>query len=115
MQGYRTLAVFAIVTVAGIFGRHLSPEAIQTYATDLISTIGILGMSLRLITKTPMGMKEVKNIEARLNLGTEIEDLIGKFPEVSLDEIINQVQSLKNGNIPSSQVVDTAGIPVGVK
>jgi len=71
--GYRTVILFGIATVAGIFGHHLPPEVLQQYSTDVIALIGVAGVALRLITNTPFGQKEVAKLEAS---GIVPEDIV---------------------------------------
>ena len=64
LAGYRTIIVMVITFAVGLFGHHLPPEIIQAYAGDVIQMVAIIGMVLRMATKTPFGQKEIAKIES---------------------------------------------------
>lgn len=94
--GYRTVIVFGIVTVAGIFGHHLPPEVIQTYATDIIEIAGVAGVVLRLITNTPFGQKKIQQLEQSGVSSDLVGDVLAKLPQqADLSTLLTKVQELE--------------------
>ena len=115
--GYRTVILFGIATVAGIFGHHLPPEVLQQYATDAFAVICVIGVLLRMITNTPFGQKEVAKIKASGIVPEDIvQQVLAKLPQQGdLVALLAQVEALKQAlDAPAATPVTSAiaAVPV---
>lgn len=114
MKGYRTIVVFAVVTIAGILGHHLPDAVVQAYASDIIQITGMLGIGLRLITNSPFGQKEIAKIEASGVSADDVNVLLAKLPQqADISDLLSAVGEVKNmiATLPTTTSQTVAAIP----
>ena len=96
LAGYRTIIVMVITFAIGLVGHHLPPEVIQAYAGDVIQMVAILGIVLRLITKTPFGQQEIAKIEAAGVPVDAVAQILGALPQqADITLLLSKFEDLK--------------------